>query len=73
MTDKGHFVAQTAGAIHDRVLRLPQVLEIVPVSKSTWWHGVRIGRYPQSVRLGQRAVGWRASDIQKLIAALGKE
>jgi predicted DNA-binding transcriptional regulator AlpA len=49
-------------------LRLPQVLAIIPVSKSTWWAGVRSGRYPQPTRaLGERITAWAASDIRELI------
>jgi prophage regulatory protein len=48
-------------------LRLPQVLELVPVSRSTWWAGVRDGRYPASVKLGARITAWRAEDIRHLI------
>jgi predicted DNA-binding transcriptional regulator AlpA len=48
-------------------LRLPQVLKLVPVSRSTWWAGVRDGRYPASVKLGARITAWRAEDIRGLI------
>jgi prophage regulatory protein len=51
----------------DRLLRLRQVLEIIPVSRSTWWAGVKSGKYPQSVKLGGKATFWRASDIYALI------
>jgi predicted DNA-binding transcriptional regulator AlpA len=48
-------------------LRLRQVLSIVPVSKSTWWAGVKSGRYPQPSRsLGVRITAWRAEDIRAL-------
>ena len=53
-----------------RLLRLPQVLELIPVSKSTWWAGVRAGRFPQPLRLGARCTVWRQSDIEKLVAEL---
>jgi prophage regulatory protein len=39
----------------------------IPVSKSTWWAGVKDGRYPSSVKLGPRITAWRAEDIRKLI------
>lgn len=52
-------------------LRLPQVLSVIPVSKSTWWAGVRNGRYPQPVRsLGERITAWRAEDVRALIATV---
>ena len=40
-------------------LRLPQVLAIYPVGKTTWYEGVKSGRYPPSVAIGKRAKGWR--------------
>lgn len=39
----------------------------IPVSKSTWWAGVRTGRYPKPVKLGPRVTAWRIEDIQMLI------
>ena len=48
------------------VVRLPVVLSFFPVSKSTWWAGVKSGRYPTPVRLGPRAVGWKVQDIRAL-------
>ena len=51
-------------------LRLPQVLALIPVSKSTWWAGVKALRYPQPTRaLGSRITAWRAEDIKALIEA----
>jgi prophage regulatory protein len=50
----------------ERLLRLKQVLEIIPVSKSSWWAGVKSGKYPASVKYG-RSTFWVNSDIQNLI------
>ena len=33
-------------------LRLPQIMELVPVSKSAWWEGCRTGRFPKPVKIG---------------------
>ena len=51
-------------------LRLPQVLALVPVSPSTWWQGVKDGRYPQPVKLAARVTAWRADDVAALVASL---
>jgi predicted DNA-binding transcriptional regulator AlpA len=52
----------------DRLIRLKDVLELVPVSKSTWWAGVQSGRYPAAVRhLGSRITAWKLSEIMQLI------
>ena len=51
--------------------RLPVVLANIPVSKSSWWAGVKSGRYPQPVKLGPRMTAWRVDDIRALIANAG--
>lgn len=64
----------------DRLLRLHQIIgkspsknrpgipALIPVSKSTWWEGVKAGRYPSPVRgLGKRITAWRSADIYRLI------
>jgi predicted DNA-binding transcriptional regulator AlpA len=51
-------------------VRLPAILGPkgpIPVSKSTWWAGVRAGRFPKSVKLGPRTTAWRVEDIRALI------
>lgn len=50
-------------------VRLPEVLQFIPVGKSTWWRGVKSGRYPQPVKLGARITAWRSEDIRALIEA----
>ena len=54
-------------------LRLPQVLQFVPVGKSTWWAGVKNGRYPKGQKLSPRTTAWKAEDIRKLIQELSNE
>ena len=51
-------------------LRLPQVLELIPVGKSTWWKGCQTGRFPQSVSLGPRTTAWRIKDIHKYMDSI---
>ena len=46
----------------------PPIPPIIPVGRSTWWAGVKSGRFPQPVRtLGRRITAWRAEDIRDLI------
>ena len=45
----------------------PPIPPIIPVSKSTWWAGVKTGRFPQPVKLGPRITAWRVSDIREII------
>lgn len=52
-------------------LRLPQVLAVFPVSKSTFWAMIREKRAPAPVRLSKRCVAWSASSIRELIESKG--
>jgi len=47
----------------------PPVPAVVPVCKSTWWAGVKSGRFPSPVKLGPRTTAWRVEDIRALIAS----
>lgn len=48
----------------------PGIPALIPVSASTWWAGVKTGRYPQPTRaLGPRITAWRVEDIRALIDA----
>lgn len=54
-------------------LRLPAVLRLIPVGRSTWWAGVKAGRYPAPVKLGARITAWRAEDLAALIGYLSAQ
>ena len=50
-------------------VRLSQILAPagpIPVSKSSWWAGVKDGRFPKPVKLGPRTTVWRAEEIRAL-------
>ena len=50
-------------------VRLSAILSVFPVSKSTWWAGVKSGRYPLPVKLSPRTTAWRVESIRALIEA----
>jgi prophage regulatory protein len=52
-------------------VRLPTVLHHIPVARSTWWEGVRTGRFPTPVKIGG-VTAWRAEDIRALIDKIGQ-
>lgn len=54
-------------------LRLHQIMELIPISRSAWWEGCRTGRYPKPVKLGPRTTVWRAEDIRAFIENVGKD
>jgi prophage regulatory protein len=57
------------------LVRLSQILgdrkkgipPIIPVSKSSWWAGVKSGRYPKPIKLGERTTCWHVADIRNLL------
>ena len=62
------------------LVRLSQILgdkkkgvwpPIVPVSKSSWWDGVKKGRYPKPIKLSERTTCWYVDDIRALIHRAG--
>jgi len=49
----------------------PPIPPIIPVRKSCWWDGVRTGRFPKPVKIGNgRGTFWRVEDIRALIASV---
>jgi len=53
-----------------RLMRLQEVLRIIPVSKASWYNGMRDGKYPKPVKLSVRSVAWKSADIEDLISRL---
>ena len=54
-------------------IRLPQVLQLIPISRAGWWQGIKDGRYPKGVKLSENVTAWRVEDIRKLIRELGEQ
>jgi prophage regulatory protein len=53
-----------------RLYRLPQVLDRIPVSRSSWFAGIQTGRYPKGYSLGLRTTVWRSDEIEQLVTSL---
>jgi prophage regulatory protein len=60
--------------MQERLYRISELIpkdknkpRLIPVSRSTWWKGVKEGRFPQPVKLGPRTTCWRESDIAELL------
>ena len=66
-----------------RLLRLKQIIgdpkssppleAIIPISKSSWWAGVKTGRFPQAIKLGDNTTVWREDEVRELVDTLSKE
>ena len=48
-------------------VRILQILAAYPIGRSTWWAGVKSGRFPRPVKLGPRTTAWRVEDIRQLL------
>lgn len=56
-----------------RMMRMPEVMALTGLSRTTIWRRLRDGSFPPAVRLGgerTRAVGWREQDIYDWIDSL---
>ena len=60
MTDRSHL----------RIIKLPELIDRTGMSRSRIYAAMAEGRFPVPRKLGVRAVGWLARDIDAWIAAL---
>ena len=70
MTDHGQRTGPETG-----FLRLRQIIGPsgpIPVSKTTWWEGVRRGRFPPPIKITAGVTAWRRSDIDALVEHLSR-
>ncbi len=54
----------------ETLMRLPQVLARFPISRATWYAGIKSGKFPKPIKLGERASAWRGSEVEALIQSL---
>ncbi|TCK95572.1 AlpA family phage regulatory protein [Paraburkholderia sp. BL9I2N2] len=57
----------------DRILRLPELMAILQISRTVVYDLQKKGVLPHSVRIGSRSVGWKLSEIERFVASLGTE
>lgn len=51
----------------------PPIKPLIPVCKTSWWNGVKSGRFPKPVKLGPRITAWKSEDIAALCNRDGGE
>jgi prophage regulatory protein len=61
--------ASQVGGEPMRVLRMHEVQDRVPFSRSSIYLLIAQGRFPRPIALGRRAVGWLESDVDAWIAS----
>ncbi|QIQ20999.1 helix-turn-helix transcriptional regulator [Zophobihabitans entericus] len=49
------------------LIRLPDVLHLIPISKATWYSWIKQGIAPKPICLSARCVAWKLTDIQNFI------
>jgi prophage regulatory protein len=47
-----------------KILRLPQVCELVGLRRSSVYQRIKTGAFPAPIELGPRARGWLESEVQ---------
>ena len=57
----------------ERYIREREIIQILPISRATWWAGVKSRKFPAGIKLSPRVTVWRASDIEALMANLAAE
>ena len=51
-------------------VRLPVVLRVMGISKTSWWEGIKKGKFPKPAKFAARTAGWHVDDLRALIAKL---
>lgn len=54
MNDANRIYLPSAGYV-----RLNTILSFIPVGRTTWWEGVKTGRFPKPIKLGPRILHGR--------------
>jgi prophage regulatory protein len=45
----------------------PPIPALIPVCSTTWWNGVKAGKYPAPVKLSARTTAWTVESIKALM------
>ena len=46
-----------------KIIRLPEVIDMTGLSRSTIYLRMSKGSFPQSISLGERAIGWVKNEV----------
>lgn len=56
----------------EKLLQQKDVSQVTSCSRATIYRGVRAGTFPAPVRITERRVAWRETDVQAWIQSLGE-
>jgi len=48
------------------------ITPLIPVCRTSFLNGVKSGKYPRPVKLGERTTAWRVEDIRNLIESFNQ-
>lgn len=55
-----------------KLLRLEEVLDLLKMSRSSWYKGIAEGRFPKPRKINPRTSVWLWTEIEPLIPKLGQ-
>lgn len=44
--------------MHQRILRLPEVINTSGLSRASIYRGMSLGTFPKAIKISERAIGW---------------
>ncbi|MEY3759219.1 MAG: hypothetical protein RIR39_710 [Pseudomonadota bacterium] len=50
---------------------IPPIPALIPIGRTSFLNGVKSGKYPKPVKLGERTTAWKVEDIRALISSMG--
>jgi predicted DNA-binding transcriptional regulator AlpA len=53
-------------------LRLPQVMQLIPIGKTSIYEKIRKGEFPAQIKLGTKTSVWRREDIDAYIKKMSE-
>ena len=56
-----------------QILRLPNVVALVGLSRTTILRLISLGQFPQPIKLTERSLGWRLSEVEEYLATREKK
>ena len=59
--------------MQNSILRLPDVIAMIRLSRSSIYNAIKAGTFPRPISLGARAVGWRSVDIHNWMESLSTQ
>jgi predicted DNA-binding transcriptional regulator AlpA len=55
------------------LVRVSQIVQMIPISEATWWRWVREGKVKRGIKLGANVTVWKLTDVREFIETLAAE